>query len=206
MELKSAIERRTSVRSFTLEAVDVNDLKEMVRRAGLAPSVNNSQAWKFIAITNRKLLKEMAHNVSDALGELPSSDPDDPNRTTLSRVEWFSTFFENAPAVLVMLMKSYESVIEKGTSISHDEINRLRNYPDVQSAGAAIQNILLTAVELNYGACWMSAPLIARERLEKILNIKNPWYLMTFVAVGRPFNFPAPKNKRSVDEIFEWIT
>ena len=103
-------------------------------------------------------------------------------------------------------MKSYESVIEKGTSISHDEINRLRNYPDVQSAGAAIQNILLTAVELNYGACWMSAPLIARERLEKLLNIKNPWYLMTFVAVGRPFNFPAPKNKRSVDEIFEWIT
>ena len=89
MELKSAIERRTSVRSFTLEAVDVNDLKEMVRRAGLAPSVNNSQAWKFIAITNRKLLKEMAHNVSEALGELPSSDPDDPNRTTLSRVEWF---------------------------------------------------------------------------------------------------------------------
>jgi nitroreductase len=206
VELKSAIERRTSVRSFTLEAVDVNDLKEMVRRAGLAPSVNNSQAWKFIAITNRKMLKEMAHNVSEALGELPSSDPDDPNRTTLSRVEWFSTFFENAPAVLVMLMKSYESVIEKGTSISHDEINRLRNYPDVQSAGAAIQNILLTAVELNYGACWMSAPLIARERLEKILNIKNPWYLMTFVAVGRPFNFPAPKNKRSVDEIFEWIT
>ena len=111
MELKSAIERRTSVRSFTLEAVDVNDLKEMVRRAGLAPSVNNSQAWKFIAITNRKMLKEMAHNVSEALGELPSSDPDDPNRTTLSRVEWFSTFFENAPAVLVMLMKSYESVI-----------------------------------------------------------------------------------------------
>jgi len=46
---------------------------------------------------------------------------------------------------------------------------------------------------------------MARERLEKILNIKSPWYLMTFVAVGRPFKFPAPKNKLSVDEIFEWI-
>ena len=205
MELKSAIERRTSVRSFTPEAVDVSDLKEMVRRAGLAPSINNSQPWKFIAITNRKLLNEMARNVSEALGELPSNDLNDPNRTILTRVEWFSTFFENAPALLVMVMKSYESVIEKGTSISHDEINRLRNYPDAQSAGAAIQNILLTAVELNYGACWMSAPLIARERLEKILNIKNPWYLMTFVAVGRPFNFPTPKNKRPANEIFELI-
>jgi len=42
MELKAAIEARTSVRVFKDEKIRLSDIKEMVRLAGLAPSVNNS--------------------------------------------------------------------------------------------------------------------------------------------------------------------
>ncbi len=88
MELVNAIENRASVRSFTAEKIKPEDLKELVRRAGLAPSINNSQPWKFVVVTNHELLKKMAEAVSESIGNLPVKDKDDANRSFLSRIEW----------------------------------------------------------------------------------------------------------------------
>jgi nitroreductase len=206
MELKQVIEKRQSIRSFTSEPVAMDDIKEMVRRAGLAPSLDNSQPWRFIAITNNKLLGRMASLVSKCINELPVNDNDDINHSVLSRVEWFSTFFRDAPAVIVLAMQHYAGMLEKGTAINPEEIARLRNHPDLQSAGAAVQNILLTAVEMGYGACWLSAPMIAKNELEKQLKLGESWHLITMVAIGRPFNHPVRTHKKAVEEIFEVIS
>jgi len=102
-----------------------------------------------------------------------------------------------------LTMEEYESVLEKAVQMSHEEINVSRNFPDIQSAGAAIQNILLAAVDMGYGACWMSAPMMAKEALEKTLNVKDPYHLVAFVAVGKPKSDKKPKEKKPLDEIFE---
>lgn len=205
MELVHAIENRVSVRSFTAEKIKTEDIKELVRRAGLAPSVNNAQPWKFVAITRHELLKSMAAAVSESIGNLPVKDKEDQNRSFLSRIEWYSTFFEDAPAVIALLMKPHESILEKGIDMTHDEIDRMRVYPDMQTAGAAVQTILLSVVDMGLGACWMSAPMVARPALEKLLNVKAPWSLITFVAIGKPFGSPARKKKKTLDEILEII-
>lgn len=204
MELKQTIEKRTSIRNFTEESVPVADLKELVRRAGLAPSVNNYQPWKFIAVTNKDILSKMAVKVSEKIKELPENKSI-ASKNVKSQVEWFATFFENAPAVIAMVMEDYESVLEKGVQLSHEEINKLRNFPDMQSAGAAIQNMLLSAVDMGYGACWLSAPMMAKESLEKILSVENPYHLIAFVAIGKPSRQLEPKSKKPMDEIFKLI-
>jgi nitroreductase len=204
MELKQSIEKRTSIRTFTDEKVPVKDLKELVRRAGLAPSVNNFQPWKFYAITNQEILNKLATKVSEKIKQLPENKSI-ASKNVKSQVEWFATFFDNAPGVIAMAMEDYESVLEKGVNLTHEEINKLRNFPDMQSAGASIQNILLSAVDLGYGACWLSAPMMAKEALEKILNIENPYHLIAFVAVGKASKDLQPKPKKSLDEIFSLI-
>ena len=204
MDLKQAIEIRTSIRNFTDESVPVNDLKELVRMAGLAPSVNNYQPWKFYAITNKEILSKMAFRVAEKIKELPANKSI-ASENVKSQVEWFATFFENAPAVIAMVMEDYESVLEKGVQLSHDEINKIRNFPDMQSAGAAIQNLLLSAVDMGYGACWLSAPMMAKESLEKILDIEHPYHLIAFVAIGKSARELQPKSKKSLDEIFKLI-
>ncbi len=70
------------------------------------------------------------------------------------------------------MTKPYETVLETAVELTHDEINTLRNYPDIQSAGASIQNILLTAVDMGYGACWLSGPMFARQEIEQMLNVQ----------------------------------
>ena len=194
MELKAAIEARTSVRVFRDEKVSLDDIKEMVRLAGLAPSVNNFQPWRYIAIMNRDLLNQMADVVDEKIAGLPASKSL-ASANVKKQVTWFSTFFKEAPVVLVLVTRPYETVLESAVEISHDEINRLRNYPDIQSAGASIQNILLAAVDMGYGACWLSGAMFAREEIEKMLTIQAPEKVLAFVVIGKPRSEHKPRVK-----------
>lgn len=206
MELKDTIEKRASVRQFTDEKVDVEHLREMVRLAGLAPSINNSQPWRFIAITNRVLLnslREIVHEKINAM--LPDTDDEAAKKAKL-QVEWFSTFFADAPAVIAVAKCPYDAIVDCAlpkNNLTHEDINALRGHPDIESIGASIQNLNLAAVDLGYGTCWLSGPLVAREELESELNIQSPWQLAAFVAIGKPAANVSQRPKKPVEEIFE---
>lgn len=204
MELKAAIEARTSVRVYSNELVDMNDIKEMVRLAGLAPSVNNYQPWRYIAVTNRRLLNDMADVVASRIEGLPVTKSV-AAANVKKQVTWFSTFFKDAPVLLVLVTRPYETVLESAVEMSHEEINILRNYPDVQSAGASIQNILLAAVDMGYGACWMSGAMFAKKEIEEMLNIHAPEKALAFVVIGRPKSEHKPKIKPNLAESMEII-
>jgi nitroreductase len=203
MEFKQVLESRSSVRTFKPEKIKSEDLREMVRLAALAPSVNNYQPWKFIIITNKQLLEKMAHIVSEKILSLPSNNSQNAGNI-ISQVEWFATFFRDAPALIALVMEKFETVLEKSVTITPDEINRMRNFPDMQSAGACIENLLLASTDMGYGSCWLSAPLTAKKELEQILEVQNASSLIAFVAVGKPLRAPKPKNRKTIDEILVW--
>jgi nitroreductase len=205
MELKKAIEARTSVRVYSNEPIDMSDIKEMVRLAGLAPSVNNFQPWRYIAITKKSLLNSLADVVSEKIEALPSTKSVAAVNVK-KQVTWFSTFFREAPVLLVLVTRPYETVLETAVELSHDQINVLRNYPDIQSAGASIQNILLAAVDMGYGACWMSGAMFARKEIEEMLGIKTPEKALAFVVVGHPKSEHKPKAKPNLAESMEIIS
>lgn len=204
MELKAAIEARTSVRVFSEERVPMSDIKEMVRLAGLAPSVNNFQPWRYIAVLNKDILNRMADIVTEKIENLPSTKSI-AAKNVKNQVTWFSTFFKDAPVVLILVTKPYETVLESGVELTHDEINVIRNHPDIQSAGASIQNILLSAVDMGYGACWLSGAMFAREEIEKMLNIKAPEKMLAFVVIGKPRSENKPKMKPNLADTMEII-
>ena len=204
MELKAAIEARTSIRIFSEKKVSMEDIREMVRLAGLAPSVNNFQPWRYIAITNKDLLNKMADVVAVKIENLPSSHSI-ASKNVKTQVTWFSTFFKDAPVLLALVTKPYETVLETAVELTHDEINTLRNYPDIQSAGASIQNILLTAVDMGYAACWLSGPMFARQEIEQMLNVKSPEKLLAFVVIGYARSEHKPKVKPNLADSLEII-
>ncbi|MFW6352518.1 MAG: nitroreductase family protein, partial [Bacteroidota bacterium] len=122
-----------------------------------------------------------------------------------SQVEWFSTFFSEAPLVIAVIMEDYESILEKGVGLSHDDINKARNYPDIQSAGACIENMLLGAVDMGYGGCWLSAPMVASEEISEMLKIEKPYRVIAFVAIGKPAGDPRPREKKEVSDLLGFI-
>jgi nitroreductase len=206
MELLNAIEKRSSVRKFLAEKVEPEDLKKLVYAAGLAPSINNSQPWKFIAVTNQQIIRQMSELVHQKINKLYSGIGDQ-QKNVKKTVEYFSTVFENAPALIAVATTSYTAVSDQitGAPLNHQEMNEQRRHPDIQSIGAAVQNMLLAAVDMGYGACWLSGLMVAKEELELVLKVESPWELATVVAVGKPAGESTPKEKKSVDEIFELL-
>ena len=203
MEFREVVEKRSSVRSFRDESVPPDHLREMIRIAAMAPSVNNFQPWKFMVITSRDLLRKMANIVSEKIQSLPTNESLAAENIK-SQVEFFATFFRDAPALIVLLMEEYESVLEKGVRMTHEEINKERNFPDLQSAGACIENLLLAAVDMGYGACWLSAPLMAANELAQLLEVEKPYRIIAFTAVGKPAHNPLPKSRKELDELIIW--
>jgi len=204
MELKEAIKKRRSIRSFTNEEVKTAEIKEILQIASYAPSINNSQAWEFILIKNKILLQKMAESVKTVLNKIEKSDNQN-SEQIMKKVEWYSTFFKDAPALITIIQKNYSTEIENAIKLSKSEINELRNYPDIQSAGALIQNILLTALDFGYGTCWLSSPSIAGTELETLLNVIEGKKVLAFVAIGKPLTTPQIPEIKNIDEVFTVI-
>lgn len=208
MEFIKVASQRTSVRSFTDEPVPVEKLKEMVRVAGMAPCIGGKENWSFIAITNKELIKKMAEAVKAKYHETLPENDEQIKGNVRSAVEMFSTVFEKAPAVIAVLTKPYVAVIDKvlsSTVYTHSDINKLRNFPDMQTIGASIENLLLAVTDLGYGACWQTGPMVAKEELSKLIGVEDPYSLIAFVAIGKPDKVISPRDKKPLEEIFRLI-
>ena len=201
MELKEAIEKRYSVRGFTDEPVPVDILAELVRRAGLAPSINNAQPWKFLVLRDKEKIGELSNIVRDKVQRTFA----DRRQNIQKTVEYFTTIFEKAPALIFVASSSYAAISDVGDKDSHDVINEMRQFPDIQSVGAAVENMLLSAVDLGYGACWLSGLMIARDQIEQFLKVEPSLRLVTAVAVGKPQGTQAAKDKKPIEEIFQLL-
>ncbi|MBN1289683.1 MAG: nitroreductase family protein [Actinobacteria bacterium] len=57
---------------------------------------------------------------------------------------------------------------------------------DLMSAGAAIQNILLSAYDMNLGTCWLGEILNQREEVESLLKAPEGCELVALIAIGYP--------------------
>ena len=208
MELQKAIENRRSIRKFTEEPIPVEDLKKLVKNATLAPNIANAEPWRFIAITNKELIGKMKDKVQKKYDALLSTASDEVVGKLKERIKHFSSLFNDAPAVVAVISQPYQAVVDevlKETNFGHDEMNELRNFPNVQTIGAAVQNILLSAVDMGYGACWLTGPMVAKPELEQLLEVKHPETLFAFVALGKPAMNPKAKEKKPFDEVFRLI-
>lgn len=205
MNFVDVVQNRTSIRKFTAEAIDIQTLKEICRIGTLAPSVENFKPWRFTAITNKKILAEIANTIAAKIEQLPDTIHE-ASFHIKRQIEYFSTFFENAPAVILIFYEPSESVLEAGVGLSHDEANRMYSYPDMQSVGACAENMLLAAVNLGLGACWLSTPLIAKKEIELFFEANSGYELAALVAIGHPDEAPKAKPPIEIDTIFDFVS
>lgn len=204
MDVWEAIEKRRSIRKYKDIPVPPEHLIELVEAAVKAPSAGNRQMWKFVAVTNKEINDRCSLAVTQKIDHFV-----DKFRMTASveNWKWYSSFFNEAPAVIYVFYKKTKGFLERaaGQSISEKEMHRLRANPDIQSIGGAVENLLLAAVKRGYGTCWMTAPVIAALEIEEILGTAPPWQLSAVIPVGVPAEDPQERPKKPFEEVFELI-
>lgn len=188
---------RRSIRKFQKRDVPIALITEIIRAAGMAPSAKNRQPWRFVVFggeNKAELERCMEQGLSreeTGVSLLPKSRfgiPDAKNTLKIMR---------EAPILIVIINSN-------GTSpfVPVDSDDRVTEICDSLSIGAAVQNMLLMAENLGLGTLWIANTCFAYPELTKFL--KTDRQLVGAIAIGYADEAPAPRSRKSIDEIAEF--
>ena len=205
--LLGAVAGRSSVRRFLPDPVPESDASAMVELAVRAANAGNSQTWRFVGIRDAALRQRLRECVDEAIDVMAAWPEPAADASEIKALRAYATFFADAPLVFAVFGLPYESradVMLAAHGASQEERDRLRQRPDLQSIGAAVQLLCTAAHALGYGSCWMTAPVLAAPAIEQALGVEPPGRLVALVPVGRPAGRPTPSSRRPLDEVLEF--
>jgi len=208
-DLYDIIENRRSIRKYKDQDIPQEDIEEIVQTAAKAPSACNEQMWKFVVVKNKEVINKIAGAIYERLDEMKEWEEASGILDRLDNKKRAVTFFAEAPVVVAVYMNDFRYYDPDFRAVfkerfSSEEQHILFGDGDIQSIGAAIQNLLLAVEEKGYGACWMCEPIVAYERINKVLGEENG-RLMAIIPIGVPAQNPKMRPKKSFNEICEII-
>ena len=148
MECKEVIYGRRSVRKFSDRVIEDAVLEEIIDAALWAPSGVNLQPWYFVVIKSpekleryKAVMREVAQRNRAHLEERFAKHPG-VVKDTVSFIETLG----GAPVVVL----AFRDKPDYSWALQDEGI--------VQSIGAAMENLLLSAYDHGIASCWMTAP------------------------------------------------
>ena len=188
MNTIEAIEQRRSIRRFKDTDIPDEVIIKILNAAIQAPSGKNRQPWYFVVVKQDKrpemirIMREAISNIKKQGGDTGSSE-----RT--------ANTMEKAP-ITIFVFNPYAENDEKAQ-------RHTSNVVDVQSTGAAIQNMLLAAQELGIGTLWICDVFYAYAELCKWLSQTHE--MIAAVSLGHADEQPNARPRKPVDEVTEWF-
>jgi len=162
VNLSDAIRNRRSIRRYKQKPVEDKLLLELMDSARFAPSASNMQQLRYVVIRNQETVRKVFSQTAWGGHVKPKRSP-----------EWL----KDAPLSFIAVLAPAESA---------------KNFKHIYAdAGAAIQNILLKAVELGLGCCWIGS---FKEEVNSILGMGSDTIVMYLVAVGYPDENPVHED------------
>jgi nitroreductase len=182
MELYEAINRRSSVREFTDEAIPEETVKRIIRAAYKAPANDHFRDWHFIVVTDKAVMREVLEGVPKDLTEKDVdrmtfiSDPVQKASYQFAVPRQYSMLM-SAAAVIIPLMKKKVDVLHPA-NLSH--LNCFA------SVWCSIENLWLAATAEGFG-CNLRIPMGCEEELaRRATGFPEEYMIPCFIGLGRP--------------------
>ncbi len=198
--LLELLRTRRSVRAFLPEPLDPEILDKLIEAARWAPSAGNRQAWRFMAVESPQMLARMGEVVAEAVQRLRVSVRADLRSISDRYLDNF-LHFTSAPVVLVPVWRSGAALLAAAAPATARPTDG--DEEGLASVAAAIQNLLLAAHALGVGACWMTGPLVAREALQRLLNVPDGWRIAALIPLGKPAAATVEPKRRDVIRLLQ---
>ena len=188
MNTLEAIAGRRSIRKFK-DAPVSDEAIEAILEAGLqAPSGKNRQPWRFVVVKEDKRA-EMVRVMRASIDRLEEQGVD------IGSAKWTANVMEQAP-VTIFVFDAHVPRTDFPWEGGGDFVN-------VQSIGAAIQNMLLAALELGLGSLWICDVLYAYDALCDWL--KQEHQMIAAISFGHPDEQPGPRPRKPMSELVTWL-
>jgi len=186
MDFFEVISQRRSIRKFKQEPVNQETILKILHAANWAPSALNLQPWEFLVVAGDK--KHMlGRNYRKIVDDYTRDWDEFPDKAFMPRKDFirFANVYGDAPVVIVVLVES------------HADPNYQKAL--LESASAAMENMLLAATALGLGGCWMTGPLEDETYLRRELSIPDNRVIVALSPIGYPEVTPSPRPRLDPD-------
>jgi nitroreductase len=187
MNTLDAIAARRSIRKFKQVPIPEEVMQKILTAAIQAPSASNRQPWRFIIVQGEKKAK-MLRIMREGIARAKAEGED------LGSSEWSAHVMEEAPVTVFVFNPEGLRPWRK-----HTVEQMFMDVLDIQSIGAAIQNMLLAAEDQGLGSLWICDVFIAYKKLCKWLGEKGE--LIAAVSFGYADESPAARPRKPMSEV-----
>jgi nitroreductase len=163
---------RQSDRKYSERAVEKEKLERIIEAGRMSPSACNAQPWKFIVVTEQKLVKEVAEAAS-------------------AKLLGMNSFVTQAPVQIVIVRESPNFSSKVGASIKNKDYSLI-------DIGIAAENICLQAEAEGLGSCiigWFDEKM-----LRKILMIPGSKRVELIITLGYSLSEKRDKRRKPAEE------
>ena len=199
MDLMEIIKHRRSIRRYEDKAIPEELIKQIIEAGRFAPSSHNSQPWRFIVITDKKVINKLSDAIKHwfknkiRLGSFLSLFYKKLRHTIDAAEKRVFTdkdlFFYDAPCIILICSKQ----------------GRFH----AQDCALAAQNMMLTAYSLGIGSCWIGfadVVLNRKKKLMKELGVPKKHKIMATLIFGYTEKYPSsPYPRKEEANIIKWI-
>ena len=205
------IYKRKSIRKFKEGEIPKEDILKLLDAATQAPSPKNQQTWHFVVLQNRDIINKMAEIVTNKHIYLAEIAKEEKQRKLMMNTLPYYICFKDAPVVVIVYSKEYKMIEEdilKANNANEEVIEILKStHSEVQGIGAAVENFLLAATAMGYGACYMTGPAHSKREIEELINFNKEGYeLMAMISLGIPEEeTPKAPSRKPLDEVVTFI-
>ncbi len=187
MNTLDAIAARRSIRKFKDTPIPDNLLQTVLTAAAQAPSGKNRQPWRFVVVKGDRR-SEMVRVLREGLANSQAQGRD------AGSAEWSVRVMEHAPVTVFVFNPNGQA-----PWLPHSVDQMFWEVVDIQSIGAAIQNLLLAAQDQGLGSLWICDVFSAYEEVCRWLG--EPGALIAAVALGYADESPKARPRKPLSEI-----
>ncbi len=190
MNTRVAIAARRSIRRFNANPIPEEALEAILTAGTQAPSGKNQQPWRFVVVQEDKRA-EMVRVMREGIAKRKAEGMD------IGSAEWTAAVMEEAPVTVFVYNPhgTHPWLDRSDEQVWSDVVN-------IQSIGAAIQNMLLAAQDLDIGSLWICDVFYAYGELGDWLGEQSQ--MIAAVSLGYPAESPAARPRKSVHEVTRW--
>jgi nitroreductase len=176
--------RATPPRLFAKREVSKEIIEKLLESANWAPNHKKTEPWRFKIYTGKAKseLAEKAYLIlKNKLEEGASIAPE--------KVEKFKSTMERVPVAMAIVMQ-------------RDPSKRLPEWEEIAAVSMAVQNMWLTATDMDLGAFWGTPAFI--ELFNEILEIEEDQKCLGFFYIGHIMvDYPSP-GRGEISEKVKW--
>ncbi len=199
MQVIEAIEARRSVRKFKDKPVSQEQLTKLLEAARLAPSAMNAQPWRFKIVNDKADIEWLSGSPTRGQKWVAGAS------AVIICCADLTRFLEDAKAAVRFLRDNAVLPPEMQAGVENF-VQNAENAPEEVLRGAAGMNcaialtqMMLRAVELGLGTCWIG--MYDEEALRQRFALPENMAVTTLLAVGHPDESPASRPRKELREI-----